>query len=104
MAYIRKRSTAGGEARYDVEYQAPDGSIRSKTFNRRRDADAYRRSVETELAQTGWVDPNAGKVTLREYSVRWLAGRGKLSPRTRELYEGQLRLHILALLTLVWVG
>jgi integrase len=94
MAYIKKRTTATGEVRYHVEYRTPDGKIRSKTFRRKRDADDYRRTVETELSHGGWVDPQAGKVPFGEYSARWLASRGRLSPRTRDLYEGQLRLHI----------
>ena len=42
-----------------------------------------------------WIDPDAGKVTFEEYSARGLAERPHLRPRTRELYEGELRLHIL---------
>lgn len=34
-------------------------------------------------------------MSLRDYSTRWLADRPTLRPRTRELYEGELRLHIL---------
>jgi integrase len=36
-------------------------------------------------------------MTFEEYSSRWLAER-PLRPRTRELYDGQLRLHILPVL------
>src|SRR5262245_10214275 len=95
MAWIQKRMTAAGETRYDVEYRAPDGRSRSKTFKRRKDAETFLRSVETEVADGSWIDPNAGKVTLARYSKSWLASRGKLTARTKELYEGQLRLHIL---------
>ena len=45
-----------------------------------------------------WVDPEAGKVALREYATRWLRERPNLRPRTVELYEGELRLHILPVL------
>jgi integrase len=41
------------------------------------------------------MNPDAGKVTLREYATRWLDQRADLRPRTVELYEGELRLHIL---------
>lgn len=41
-----------------------------------------------------WIDPDAGKVTFAAYADRWLRERPELRPRTRELYEGQLRLHI----------
>ncbi len=39
-----------------------------------------------------WVNPAAGKVTLRAYATRWLDQRADLRPRTIELYEGELRL------------
>jgi integrase len=40
------------------------------------------------------VNPDAGKTTLREYAAEWLAQR-PIRPRTRELYDGLLRLHLL---------
>jgi integrase len=98
MAWITKRTTASGEARYHVEYRTPDGARRSRTFRRRKDAEAFHRTVETDISDGGWIDPNAGKVTLSAYSKSWLGARKSLSPRTRELYEGQLRLHILPML------
>lgn len=41
------------------------------------------------------MDPDAGRVTLAEYAWQWLKQRVNLRPRTRELYESELRLHIL---------
>lgn len=41
------------------------------------------------------VDPRRGEVTLAEYAGRWLEERPDLRPRTQELYESYLRLHIL---------
>ena len=41
-----------------------------------------------------WIDPNAGRVPLDTFAMTWLRDR-PLRPRTRELYEGLLRLHIL---------
>ncbi|MBK5223188.1 MAG: tyrosine-type recombinase/integrase family protein [Acidimicrobiia bacterium] len=40
-------------------------------------------------------NPASGKVTLRDYATKWLEQRPGLRPRTVELYEGELRLHIL---------
>ena len=50
--------------------------------------------VEADLARGAWVDPRAGRVTLAEYSRRWLALRTDLRPGTRELYASLLKLHI----------
>jgi integrase len=40
-----------------------------------------------------WSSPDARKITVAEYARAWLAER-PLQPRTRELYESQLRNHI----------
>jgi hypothetical protein len=37
-----------------------------------------------------WVDPDAGRIPFRGYAERWVAER-PVRPRTREIYEGQLR-------------
>lgn len=37
----------------------------------------------------------SGRITLADYAWRWLEERPGLRPRTRELYESELRLHIL---------
>jgi integrase len=50
------------------------------------------------------VNPAGGKVVLRDYAPRWLADRPNLRPRTRELYESELRLHILPALGNVELG
>lgn len=70
---------------------------------------SYRTKAEAELAfaqavsnqQRGaWVAPDKGRVTLDDYAWKWLESRltlrgDHLRPKTRELYEGFLRLHIL---------
>ena len=72
-----------------IEYTAPE------TFRTQRDADAHLAQIRADLGRNTWVDPLAGHVVLEEYAWRWLAERPSLRPRTRELYEGELRLHIL---------
>ncbi len=52
------------------------------------------RRCGSDLERGTWIDPDAGKVTFAAYADRWLTERPELRPRTRELYEGQLRLHI----------
>jgi integrase len=41
-----------------------------------------------------WVDPRNGRLPLRDYAELWLVHRN-IRPRTRELYESELRIHIL---------
>ena len=54
------------------------------TFRTKREADAYLASVRADIDRGSWIDPDAGKVTLQEYSPRWLAERPQLRPRTRD--------------------
>ena len=89
---VRKLPSGRFQARYCIDlvwHGAPT------TFRTKREADAYLASVRSDVDRGSWIDPDAGKVTFGEYASRWLAERPQLRPRTRELYEGELRLHIL---------
>ena len=91
---VRKLPSGRFQARYCVDlvwHNAPT------TYRTKREADAYLASVRADVDRGSWI-PDAGKVTFEEYSARRLAERPQLRPRTRELYEGQLRLHILPVL------
>jgi integrase len=61
----------------------------------KREAEAVLATARADLERGTWIDPNAGRVPLVEYARRWLDERPQLRPRTRELYEAQLRRHIL---------
>jgi len=89
---VRKLPSGRHQARYRV-----DGKLISAptTFRTKRDAEAYLANVRTDMERGNWVNPASGKVTLREYATKWLEQRADLRPRTVELYEGELRLHIL---------
>lgn len=92
---VRKLPSGRYQCRYrvdGVEYTAPE------TFRTQREADAHLAQIRVDLARSSWVDPLAGRVILEEYAGRWLAERPSLRPRTRELYEGELRLHVLPVL------
>lgn len=92
---VRKLPSGRYQARYRV-----DGKMAAAptTFRTKRDAEAYLSTVRADMERGTWVNPIAGKVTLREYSTTWLEQRPDLRPRTVELYEGELRLHILPVL------
>jgi integrase len=93
--------------------QRPQGAVRSlpgaipsrrkdgrgtTTFRTKRDAEAYLSTVRADIERGQRVNPIAGRVTLSEYSTKWLDQRPDLRPRTVELYEGELQLHILPML------
>lgn len=95
---LRKLSSGRWQARYTT----PDGVERSapETFATKTDADRYLAAVESDLHRGAWIDPKAGRVTVRAWTEAWLpryvARKGKpLRPKTVALYEGLLRSTIL---------
>jgi integrase len=92
---VRKLPSGRYQARYRLDGKMAAAPV---TFRTKRDAEAYLSTVRTDMERGTWVNPIAGKVTLRDYSSRWLEQRPDLRPRTVELYEGELRLHILPVL------
>jgi len=89
---VRKLPSGRYQARYRVDRRLIGAPT---TFRTKRDAESYLANVRTDMERGNWVNPASGKVTLREYATKWLEQRPDLRPRTVELYEGELRLHIL---------
>ncbi len=101
----RQRRAGGGvdqlpSGRYRVRIITPDGRrVSLGTHPTKRAAEAaYARSI-TEQADGKHLAVRARGTTLAEYAPRWLdsrlTSRGEpLRPRTRELYENELELHI----------
>jgi integrase len=95
MAHIDKRKTKGGEWRYEVRYRGSDGRERSRSFPTRKRADAFKKTIEVDLLQGTWVDPDRARVTLSMYVAEWLDHRPRpLRPRTRDTYSTLFRLHM----------
>jgi integrase len=98
MAHVSKRQTASGQWRYDVEWRLPDGKVRTRTFPRRKDADAYAVTIEADRLRGIVVDPRRARVTLTNYANDWLTQRTDLGIRTAELYRWVLDRHVLPVL------
>jgi integrase len=92
---IHSRRLQSGKTNYDVRLRAPDGRQIKRTFRTKKDAERFLVQERSAILKGLWIDPNAGKVRLDRYSKQWLAQRTNLRPRTRELYEYLLRLHVL---------
>lgn len=82
---------------WQARYRLPTGAVVSAptTFLSKRDAGHWLASVEADRTRGLWLDPRAGRIRLGEYSTEWLKSRVRLAPRTREIYDSQIRLHIL---------
>ena len=92
---IRKLNSGRYQVRYrseGVEHTGPT------TFRTKSEANAWLAGVRVDLERGAWIDPDAGCICLADYATSWLAERPGLRPRTRELYESELRLHILPVL------
>ena len=83
--------------RWQARYPGPDGVDRPapETFPTKRAAEIWLSEKELEIRQGDWLDPDAGQTKLADFAATWLREHPGLRPKTRQLYEGLLRLHIL---------
>jgi len=101
MASIRKRTvtwtTEGGHPRradkYQADYHDRTGRRHRRMFDRKRDAQRWLDEQTTGLVIGQWVDPQAGRESVRSYGERWLA-RQVVAATTEATYETVLRNHV----------
>lgn len=115
MTKGRRRQLGGVDrlpsGRWRVRLVDPGTGRRVSLGTHKTKAEAERAfaSAVTDQQKGAWVAPENGRVTLEDYAWQWLdvrlTRRGeRLRPKTRELYEGFLRLHILPTLGTVPLG
>ena len=92
---ISARRLTDGRTVYDVRLRAPNGRHYKRSFRTKKEAQDFAAKERVDQGQGTWVDPHEGKIRFSEYSTTWLRTRATIRPRTRDLYEIQLRLHIL---------
>src|SRR5205823_6392387 len=89
-------SCGGRDAAWRARYRGPDNYERSKTFDRRTDAERWLSEMQVAKARGTWVDPALGKMTLATWSDRWIEARSPtLKPKTAHGYRSMLRSRIL---------
>jgi hypothetical protein len=82
--FVEKRTTG----RWRARYRGPDGRERSKTFDRRVDADRWLAGVSFAIARGEWTDPARARVTVGDWSRQWLTAKApSLKATTRESYR-----------------
>ena len=98
MAHVedrwRREGRKGTGRRWRVRYHDPAGGERSKSFARKAEADRFLTQVAADVQRGTYINPDAGRVTLRAYSRSWLAGLS-VEATTRERMDQRLRVHIL---------
>lgn len=90
---VRRLPSGSWQARYEVD--GGRSVTAPQTFPTKVEAARWLATVEADQERGLWVDPGAGKTPLNDYAWGWLRGQARIAKRTREIYEGQLRLHIL---------
>ena len=86
----------GTGRRWKVRYTV-DGRPRSRSYDRKVDAEAFLVTVSADQLRGTFVDPREGRVTFREYAEAWRAAAAH-RPSTRDRVERTLRLHVYPLL------
>jgi integrase len=90
---VRRRSSGKWQARVRDPLSGRLASL--GTFATKADADRAVTLAVADQTRGAWIDPERGRLLLTDYATRWLSDRAQLRPRTQELYEGLLRLHVL---------
>jgi integrase len=89
---VRRRSSGRWQATY-----RHDGRVHNapQMFATKSDALAFLSITEADIHRGAWIDPRAGKVSVKDYANEWLARRPDLAIRTTELYRYLLDNHVL---------
>jgi integrase len=105
--YLKKRDDEGNRLpsqrhgrgkRYRVRWEDPDtGVSRTRMFDKKGDADRHDANVRADISRGLYVDPAAGKITLREYSELWRTQQIHIDT-TADSVERAFRLHVWPLL------
>ncbi|HKT05201.1 MAG TPA: tyrosine-type recombinase/integrase [Rugosimonospora sp.] len=69
------------------------GAPKQLLFEKKADADRYDAGARTDVARGQYIDPKAGKQTLRDYALSWLKAQ-TFDPSTRTAVELRLRCHV----------
>jgi integrase len=93
MASVEKR-TRNGRVTWLARYRDPSGDQHKRSFARKVDAERFLTTVESSKLVGSYIDPALARLTVGEWSQRWMAGQAHLKPSTRERYAGILREHI----------
>lgn len=90
MANVQKRP----DGRWRARYRDHAGREHAKHFSRKADAQRWLDQVTTAVVTGMYVDPAKSRVTVGQWSDRWLTDQHQLKPSTLARYEILLRCQI----------
>lgn len=89
----RVRTSYSGPSPWLARWRDPDGAQRSQGFARKVDAERHLASVQHRMMVGEYVDPTAGRMTVRDWCETWRALQVH-RPSTAEQVESYFRLHL----------
>lgn len=95
MAHIKHRRRPGRRPDWLAVYTAPNGRERSKTFQRKIDAERWLTSQESAKLRGEWVDPALGRTTFSAWVAEWETTIVDLRGSTRDRQLGIVRNYLL---------
>lgn len=96
MASIEKR-TRNGKVRWYARYRDADDRQRTRTFDRKVDADKFMTTVAADVIRGTYIAPDDGRITFGEYAAQW-AMIQQHRPATADQVGRHLRRHVLPVL------
>ncbi len=90
MAWVTRTE----QGRWKARYRAPDGRTRSKTWDRKTDAEKWLRAELSRRDRHEWVDPAMSKTTFGDWVPRWKSTRGNLAASTLAMQASLLENHV----------
>lgn len=99
MAHVQRLGTKG-DYRYKVRYLDDQQVERARTFRLKGDADTFLTAVSHQLLAGTYIDPSAGKVTVKAFGEVWRANQAHLRPTSARSLEHDLTAHIYPVLGL----
>lgn len=79
---------------YRVKYRDPNRVQRSRTFERKIDAERFAHSVESDIDRGDYIDPRGAKIPVEERAEKWFNSLS-VKPKTKASYVSLLNSRVL---------
>ena len=89
----RRTSRWGTGQRWQAVWDV-DGQIRTRSFDRKVDAERHLAVTVTRQLSGDYVDPRSGRMTVRRFAELWQAERLHVRPQTRRRHRSTLERHV----------
>jgi integrase len=95
LAWIQRLERKRGTVSYKVYWRDLGKRIRTRTFQKSKDAHRFLREIEHQKDTGSYIDPALGRITMATFWDHFIRTAGPASLSTQALYELQARKYIL---------